>query len=206
MKLAVKEGPIKYTDTSQSVSNFLALRDMFASLESVPHAQILDLGPVWRSNIRFLSQYRCKVFIEDLYRCMRDNPFSAPVKDRNNPVEYLQPYPEKTRFDVILVWDLFDYLNPGQIQGLMEHLVPYCRKGTRLFAVTSTATEIPARPSMFRIIDASALNYEASTTEKIPGPGFNQTSLNKLLKDFRLLRAFRMSSGVEETLFEYTGS
>lgn len=205
MKLAVKEGPIKYTDTTQSVSNFLALREMFASLEALPRSQVLDLGPVWRSNIRFLSQYPCKVFIEDLYRCMRENPFHTPVANANNPVEFLQSYPENTCFDVILVWDLFDYLNAGQIQALMEHLAPYSRKGTRLFAVTSTAKEIPVTPSSFRIIDASALNYEASTSEKMPGPGFNQTSLNRLLKDYRLIRAFRMSSGVEETLFEYAG-
>lgn len=198
MRLAVRNSPISYVDQHQSGANFLALRELFNRLPSDKVVNILDMGQAWNANMEFYGQFRCKVFVEDLYRWMKRK---GDMQSQSTALESLQKYPQGTHFDVILFWDLFDYLSLQQAEALVSHLKAYCKKGTLLFFVSSTMDEIPKQPASFKILDAEHLLYETTTTETAKGKGHRQSNIQKLLPGFRLVRAFRMSNGVEENLY-----
>lgn len=200
MRLAVRNNPISYVDQHQSGANFLALRDLFNRLPTDRTIDILDLGPAWNANIEFFSQFRSRVYIEDLYRWMQRN---GDMQSQQTTLESLQTYPQDTQFDVILFWDLFDYLNAKQAEALITHLRPYCKKGTLLFFVSSTMDVIPKQPAAFKILDAEHLLYETTTTETMKGKGHRQATIHRMLPGFKMVRAFRMSNGVEENLYIY---
>lgn len=200
MRLAVRNTPISYVDQHQSGANFLALRDLFNRLPSDRAIDILDLGPAWNANIEFFSQFRSRVYIEDLFRWMQRN---GNTQSHQTALESLQTYPQDTKFDVILFWDLFDYLNAKQAEALITHLRSYCKKGTLLFFVSSTMDVIPRQPASFKILDAEHLLYETTTTETMEGKGHRQATIHRMLPGFKMVRAFRMSNGVEENLYIY---
>ena len=198
MRLAVRNSPISYVDQHQSGANFLALRDLFDRLPTDKVIDILDLGPAWNANIDFFSQFRSRLYIEDLFRWMQRN---GDAQSEKAAIDSLQAYPENTHFDVILFWDLFDYLSSHQAEALIKHLRPHCKKGTLLFFVSSTLNDIPKQPASFRILDAEHLLYETTTTETIEGKGHRQATVHRMLPGFNMVRAFRMSNGVEENLY-----
>lgn len=200
MRLAVKETPVSYVDTLSSAANFLALRELFSRLPGDRDVEVLDMGPAWNSNLQFFSQFRTRLYIEDFYRWKQR---SEKNKTGEKATELLQKYPEGTKFDVMLFWDLFEYINKKELDELITYLQAYCKKGTLLFFVTSTMESIPAQPAQFKILDAEHLSYNTVTDKTTPSRGYRQSGMKQLLPGFRLVRAFRMSTGVEENLYIY---
>lgn len=205
LELAVRDSPLAYVNQRHSETNFLALRALFSQLQLDRKYTILDMGPAWGSNLNFFSHFRCKLYIEDFFR-YREAAMNNGDWKPERVLESLQAYPADTRFDVLLFWDLFDYLPPTEVRPLIEHLKPFCHKGTLLFFITSGMDKIPAKPATFKIIDAQHLVYKNECKETIAAYGYNQNKLSKLLQGFKISRAFRMSSGVEENLYVFDGS
>ncbi|MDH5546936.1 MAG: hypothetical protein OEZ43_15185 [Gammaproteobacteria bacterium] len=200
MRLAVKDGPISYVDQHNGGTNFLALREMFSRLPGGRPIKVLDLGMAWNSNIQFFSNFRAHLFVEDLFRWKTR---MESKKTGQSITDLLQPYPQGLQFDVILFWDLFDYLSNKELEALIQHLTPFCKRGTLMFFVTSTLEKIPSQPAIFKIIDAEHLLYETTTSAVSQGRQHRQAGIQRLLPGFRLVRAFRMSNGMEEYLYIY---
>src|SRR5262245_28130752 len=90
------------------VHRSLALAALFDEIRG-RKVTVLDLGSAVGSNVEFLSQYGCKLYIEDLYAALSSRFSSGEGDDLADPeffAEFLS-LPEDTRFDVILAWDLF---------------------------------------------------------------------------------------------------
>ncbi|MDH4276335.1 MAG: hypothetical protein OEW08_14985 [Gammaproteobacteria bacterium] len=193
-------------DQSRSEANFLALDVLFSQL---PHPEkkytILDMGAANHAKIEFFSTQRCRLYIEDFYRLYVDQ-LNAVKREKLPPdpkrvLSCLQTYPDETNFDLLLFWDLFDYIDPQDLKAIMHHLAPYCRRGTVLFFLTSALEHIPIEPAVFRIVDRTHLAYENKSPTTRRALGYTQTSLRKMLTGFKLHRGFRMSTGQEEHVF-----
>src|SRR5262249_23564285 len=52
------------------VHRSLALAVLFEEFRRGHKLQVLDLGPAIGSNVEFLSQFGCKIYIEDLYAAL----------------------------------------------------------------------------------------------------------------------------------------
>jgi hypothetical protein len=192
-------------DQAKSTYNFLAMNVLFSQLQGNDKYQILDMGAVSRANIDFFSQFRCKIFVEDLYGTMRSE---LGERNRNtvedfNIIDCLQEYPADTKFDYILFWDLFDYMEQDDLKNVIEHLRAYCKPKTMLFFITSCMDKIPQHPARFSIIDKQHLDYVNDSPTTRNSPGYKQSIYKSLLPGFTLYRGFRMSSGMEENLFVY---
>jgi hypothetical protein len=159
---------------------------------------VLDLGSAVGSNVEFLSQYGCKLFIEDLYAAL-----STRVEgDLSGPgffAEFLS-LPEDTRFDVVLAWDLFDYLQRKELAAFAEQLRNYTDRGALIFALVSYHKTIPAQPYRFRIKDDQHLIYERRTGAERPSPRLAPAEVTNLLKGFRVDRSFLLKHGIQEYL------
>ena len=165
---------------------------------------MLDLGAAFGANVDFFSQFARQIHIEDLYHTLVSFDLFSHEEDGVNYADvfdYLLPYRKETRFDVILAWDLFNYLDRDEYFYLTRHLSKYCRPGSLLFAHISTRKHIPERPTNYKIIDEQTLAYEKSSTVLRPCPRYAEPDLHHLMPDFRVCNSFLLRNGIKEYLF-----
>ena len=108
--------------------------------------------------------------------------------------------PEDTRFDVVLAWDLFDYLQRKELAAFAEQLRNHTNRGALIFALISYHKTIPAQPYRFRIKDDQHLIYERRTGVERPSPRLAPAEVTNLLKEFRVDRSFLLKHGIQEYL------
>jgi hypothetical protein len=164
---------------------------------------ILDMGQALGVNVDFWSRYPCRLYIEDFYRSYRE--VQAARSEGANTVVLPDPLflSAGTVFDFILAWDLLNYLSLEEIDALIGRLRPYCRPGTFLFTLVSTQAEIPAEPSIFRIIDRERMAYESRAHKTRPSPRYHPKDLARRLAPFEVSSSFLLRNGIQEYVFVY---
>src|SRR5688500_9011477 len=115
------------TVVEPDVHRSLALAALFEEIRK-RKMTVLDLGSTVGSNVAFLSQFGCKLYIEDLYSALSSRTMGGE-DDLAGPeffAEFLN-VPEDTRFDVILAWDRFNYLQRKELANFAEQLRRHSR-------------------------------------------------------------------------------
>ncbi len=171
--------------------------------------QILDLGAPVQSNVAFFSDSFCRFYIEDLYRF-----FIAPQEGRKSKddegddvasaIADALDYEETARFDLVLGWDLFSYMERATIKSLMARVAGSCRTGTLLFLTVSTGAMIPSAPARITITHDGRLCYRSAIdSHSIPNPHVSPTALERMMPGFQLLHSFLLGEEMQEFLFSY---
>ncbi len=185
----------------------LALNALLQQLEPGRKYQILDLGQALGENLSFWSQYPVKIYLPDFYRSF----ISATQATAGDEVssEFLLhqtlPFAPDCHFDIILGWDLFNYLEPAQLESFIRVLSRMCHPGTYVFLLISTLQQIPAVPYRFKILDRERLVYENLTTETRPCPRYQPRDVKLMMAGFEVLVSFLLRHGMQEYLFSYSG-
>lgn len=188
------------TVAEPDVHRSLALAALFEEIRK-RKMTVLDLGSTVGSNVEFLSQFGCKLYIEDLYAALSSR-VTGGEDDLAGPeffAEFLN-LPEDTRFDVILAWDRFNYLQRKELANFAEQLRRYSRPGTLVLALISYHKTIPAQPYRFKIKDEQHLIYDRQTPTDRPSPRLAPAEITGLLKGFRVDRSFLLQHGIQEYL------
>jgi hypothetical protein len=159
--------------------------------------RILDLGPAVGSNVEFLSQLGCKLQIGDLFASRA----SAGEGEELGQEFFEQLFPGDARFDVVLAWDLFNYLQRREMIRLGSLLRRHCRSGALVFALMAIQKQIPAQPMRFRMQDNGQLLYERRTFLDRPGPRYAPSEISGFMKGFQVDRSFLLRHGIQEYLF-----
>ncbi len=167
--------------------------------------RFLDLGPASGQKLEFLSQYGTKVHFEDLYRTLNSFDYLSPEDglSYDSIFRYLLPYQRSIRFDVVLGWDLLNYLRPEEFKHLMRHLTRFCRPGALLFALISTQKTIPEQPASIEIIGPEMLSCKINSRIMRKCPQYQETDLRRFMPNFRVLNSFLLRNGLKEYLFSY---
>lgn len=168
-----------------------------------PGLRILDLGPAVGSNVDFLSQLGCKLYIEDLFasRSAASSMIGEGEILGADFFEQLFTQPEETDLDVVLIWDLLNYLKRRELPLLGEQLRRRVKPGGLLFALASNQKQIPAQPIRFRIHSEDQLGYERRSTTERPGPRHTPADVQVSMKGFRVDRSYLLRHGMQEFLF-----
>ena len=201
----------------------LALPGLVERLDGDRKCGILDLGPAHGATVEFFSQYSCKLYVADLYRSLKayrvdpgidrppdlaDKP-DGPQDDEEEAAERtrifdeLLAYDGDTRFDLVLAWDLLNYLEPEQIDVLSRRLARFSRGGTKLFAMVAIHKEIPARPCAFKILDTETLEYHALTHRTRTAPRHTEPTLRRLMSGFDVESTCVLRNGLQEYVFTF---
>ena len=128
-----------------------------------------------------------------------DTEFAEPEWDR------LLGLPEGRTYDVILAWDLLNYLELQVVSSLVQYLKRFCRSGTILFALIFDQKQMPATITVYHIADESHLRYENASSEMRACPRHQPRAISGVMTRFRTSNSFRLRNGVVEYLFEYEG-
>lgn len=166
---------------------------------------VLDLGPAVGENIRFFSDLACKLYIADLSESL----FSGRSRHTESThaferhLERDLPSTDGQAVDLILAWDLLNYLERDQLPALARVLTAYCHRGTQLFLMVATLKEMAARPSAYSILGPETLAFRPDDQWQRPAPRYNEPELVRGLPDFQVEVSFLLRNGIQEYVLNY---
>jgi hypothetical protein len=171
--------------------------------------QVLDLGAPAKSNVAFFSSSPCRYYLEDLYRF-----FIAPREGRKgkgdedddiaSAIADSLSYEDTARFDLVLAWDLFSYMERTAIELLTARVAGSCRAGTLLFLTVPTGASIPGEPARISMTRRGRLRYHSAIDgPSTSNPRLSPTALESMMPGFRLLHSFLLGEEMQEFLFSY---
>ena len=144
-----------------------------------------------------------RLHVADLYRSLTE----TGERSREDPAIFqracrrMLPDPEEASFDLILTWDLLNYLSEQEIRTLARHLSGYHRQNTYLFSLVSIRHQMPALPLTFQILDPGTLAYSVHSKISRPCPEYKEPQLLRLLDGaFQVQRCFLLRHGYKEFL------
>ena len=196
MRLLRRQKPPE--DQSPAIENqkTLALPAALASLESLSAPRILDFGAARGENVSFFSNLGAQIEILDLYARLNERHF-----DRRAIREVISTLDsDHGVFDLILAWDVLDYLNREQMQELFSCLEARRADGTRMVVFLSYAKEMPMHPRGFRIESPESLNFDPVGATR-PCPRYQESAVLKVVPNLDVEASFLMRHGAREYVF-----
>lgn len=193
------------TVDSPAVCNSLGLNALLDTVRDDRSYSILDLGPALEENVRFWSQFYCKLHIQDFYRSYLERKIPAVPEEESKEEAFseLLRFSDETVFDIILVWDLFNYFDLRELKVFVKRLSYWCRRGTRIFALISSLPNISESPTKFRILNREQMIHEIPTQETRPCPRHQPRDIAKLMARFTISCSFLLRHGIQEYVFAY---
>lgn len=193
-------GSGKLSSSTSSRHHSLALKYVLRRFRAVGGTRVLDLGPALGNNVEFLSPFLSKIYIADLYTTLRSSVDRAPL-GRSKLTRILEqdlPPPSAAPIDLILAWDLMNYLDREQLRTLGRYLASLCRRDSLVLAMISTLKEIPELPTRFLILDPETLIYENDSSRQRPSPRYREPDIERLMPAFEVETTFLLRHGVQE--------
>jgi hypothetical protein len=193
------------TGISPALCKSLGLNVLLDTMRCDQSYSVLDLGPALEENVRFWSQFSCRLHIQDFYRSYRDLKTTVVPEEEleGAALSVLFPFGDETIFDIILVWDLFNYFDLRELELLVQRLSRWCRPGTKLFMLISDLPNIPVSPTMFRILNREQMIHEMPTQETRPCPRHQPREIARLMARFTVSCSFLMRHGIQEYVFSF---
>lgn len=189
---------------SRLISKSPLLFSLLDKLDPQRRYEILDTGPASGSTINTLSNYRCKLHITNSSTelCAMDTAKLDSAHKLNRAlVKSLQLYKsQKANLNLILLWDLPNYLQTEILSGMITYLLPHTSKDAYLHCYIHTASMMPETPGKYSIMQDSQVMVEYSTDGKRPCPAYYQEALHKLMSPFRVKRSILHTNGIQEYL------
>lgn len=178
----------------------LALKHALRRFRALGGSRVLDLGPAIGRNVQFLSAFISKLFIADLYATLRSQTGRSAL-DRAKLDRILQrdlPPTQQSPIDLILVWDLLNYLDREQVAILGRHLARLCRRDSLVLALLSTQQTIPELPGQYLMLDPETLRCENDSQRERRSPGYKEPDLEKMMPAFEVETSYLLRNGIQE--------
>lgn len=174
-----------------------ALEQLVSGLDPERRYDILDLGPSVARNILFFQPHVRCYYQEDLLSLLQQQPGSELDSDTLNQYFSFQD----AQYDMVLAWDLFNYLSMSAITNLGAYLHAHLRPGAQLHAILYPHGLMPEQPSIFQISAKNLVNIQCATNEQIVAPGYGYKTLREILPNFERQRSFLLQAGFSEELY-----
>jgi hypothetical protein len=176
------------------------LKALVSRLSSESSYQILDLGAASGANVEFFSRFSGRLQIADLPDALASEELrSLLLADPAAAFRRVLPVAREP-FDVVLVWDLFNYLSREQLGCLAAHLGRLCRSGALMLAFISTTREMSSVPMVFKIVDEQTVLVQPQTGALRPSPRFPPAEVERLTSGFVVVQSVLMRHGIQEYL------
>jgi len=174
----------------------LALPAALASLAGVSAPRILDFGAARGENVSFFSNLGAQIEILDLYARLNERHFDRlAIREVTSALEA-----EPGAFDLILAWDVLDYLNREQMQELFGCLKSRRADGTRMVVFLSYSKEMPMHPRGYRIESPESLSFDPVGATR-PCPRYQESAVLKAVPNLDVEASFLMRHGAREYVF-----
>ena len=164
--------------------------------------EILDLSSANTDTLDFFSQYHCRLHLPGC----RDALLTQVAAEDQEPATWKRllndclpwPEPAPASLDLLLLWDLPNYLNDPGVRALIDYLEPYFSVRTALHMYIHTRQTMPVTPCDYRITGEQQVQIETFSPWTATSPVYYQERLHKLFAPFRVDRGMLLANGLQE--------
>src|SRR5882672_6999796 len=177
---------------------------------------VLDLGSTSPANIRYCTERGHKIYSDDLLVSSTDpslvikDETGKPILDSKRFLEENLVFPA-AQFDVVLCWNLADYLDESLVKPVVGRLWSLLKPGGSLLAFFHTRDAGPDSPCYrYHIVGGDTLEMQhiARGDGKKGSPAskfrlqrvFNNRNIENLFRDFASIKFFLARDNVREVL------
>jgi len=199
-KSSIKQSTQQAGDTTSSPLLF----SLLDSLDPEQRYEILETCSPSSSTIDYLSRYRCKLYISNSsteLTTMNTEELDSPHKLNRALVKALNLYKNhKAQLNVLLLWDLPNYIQPDIFPALIEYLLPHVSKDAILHCYIHTSSLMPEQPGQYHILEDNSVRITHQAPRTRTCPCYYQEALHKLMNPFRVKRSILHTNGTQEYL------
>ncbi|MFI2813217.1 hypothetical protein [Microbulbifer sp. JSM ZJ756] len=167
-----------------------------------PGCRILDLGPLSSGTTDAFLQLNCPCYIEDLIEFFTEH--GNGLEHREALADHLVPKPERVKLDVVLCWDLLNFLPPELLRYLLELLEPNLKPGTIFHTMMYTGKTLPEKPASFRHVGNFTFEtgFDANLPD-LPAYRYSTLSLMQVMGSFTLRNSTLQREGMRKDMIEH---
>ena len=208
MRLSLFRGAkgVSENEISETTQRCLGLRALLPQSGDAI-LRVLDLGTARMANLDFFAKYGGQLTVADFYSALR--PLRAVSQDddrKRKAFVELFDYDHETRFDLVLAWDLLNYLTPQEHQLLITTLEPFLVPGAAMLAFVWMQKEMPPRPLHYWVRDEETVAFEVQEGRARPCPRYSEQDLLKRMRSLTVETRYQLRNGMLEYVFSYRKS
>jgi SAM-dependent methyltransferase len=192
--------------------------ELAKTLNSEETICVLDLGSTSPANIRYCTERGHRIYSEDLLEASTEQSLAIKDSSGNTVLDGKRFVAENlvypaAHFDVVLCWNLADYLDESLVKPVMERLWSLMKPGGVLLAFFHTKEAGPDAPCYrFHIVSPDTLEMQHIEPRKEGRNGnaanhgfrlqrvFNNRHIENLFRDFASIKFFLARDNVREVL------
>jgi hypothetical protein len=198
---------------STRVSN--GLKELMWNLDGLGRGTLLDMGGAWQATLSFFIEKGFRVTTDDLLRTWKmflDNE-EKEYRERSKSDQSLDLSPAgrasrffesninyaASSFDVVLLWDLMDYLDPAMATRTVAAITELLRPGGVVF--TMFHSKKPEGFQRYRVADAGTLQVVSSQVICPAQRVYQNREIQDLFGRYRTAKSFIARDQLRENLF-----
>jgi hypothetical protein len=177
-------------------------RGLLEKLDEDRRYVVLDLGPALTETVSAFSGLHCRIDIVDLADDLDALNGHVEESERQEFAESLVAARRDEPADLVLCWDLLNYLERPALKTLMRCVADRARPGAWVHALMAyAASEMPSRPNHYLPTEDHTLCVVARTTELRAAPRYTMGDLARYMPSYRKDRVILLRNGMQEFLF-----
>jgi hypothetical protein len=181
-------------------------RHLVSQLEAPRHWLILDLGAASTELLTLLGRFRCCVEIADVVDDGHGldglNDPEADAGALRAAAEALLPARREAPIDIVLCWDLLNYLRPKGVSALMQAIAARSGRGAMAHGlIVYRDSTMPREPGRFVPSEDLKLVNRKRRPDEIKAPRYSPEDLSRAVAPFQIDRGMLLANGMQEFLF-----
>lgn len=179
-------------------------RGLLERMEDDARRVVLDLGPARSATVATFGRFRCRLEIADLGGGIETLNTADGPEALQRALQAVLPPRRTEATDVVLCWDLLNYLEPPVLRALMGEVQDRLRPGALVHALIAYSTpRMPARPQHIVPTDDYRLLHMPVSDEDRPARRYSPDELGRLMSGYVVERAMLLKNGMQEFLFRH---
>jgi hypothetical protein len=163
---------------------------------------VIDLGAAHSATIRAFGRFRCRLEIVDLAEGLDALNGEVDPRRIRQRADELLPARGREATDVVLCWDLINYLNQPALNAVMECVALRCKRGALAHGLVYYSTKaMPHRPSTFVPVDDQRILQHVVPGRERPAPRYTPEDLARCMPRYSVERGRLLRNGMQEFLF-----
>lgn len=165
---------------------------------------VLDLGPARPETVAMFDGCRCRLEVVDLAEDLAALRAADGPEQVDAVLRTLLPPPRAETIDVVLCWDLLNYLERPALTALMNAVRGRLGPGSLVHAfIVYSAPQMSARPARIVPGEDRRLRFFPQAAAEIKAPRYTPDDLARCMPGFTVERAMLLKNGMQEFLFRH---
>ena len=176
-------------------------RSVVEDLRAGGRRVVLDLGAARSANIGLFRHFRVRLYLADAGGGLMElSALSDPERLRRR-AETLLPRMTQEPVDLVLCWDLLNYLGREAMTALMTAIARRCRPGALAHGfIVSSRPRMPRDPGAFDVLADDRVLRVGPTEPERPAPRYTAWDLDRCMPDYVVDRSVLLQDGRQEYL------